>query len=268
MLLSIFFSWLGSSPRQMLAQSTDAQAAEKAVITTFNSKLAAKISSFKANNTGVWLYSLCNSSNVLIMLLFLWQGYYFPVGLQCSIHSDFELSHDLRVCGCYVLWFRSDHVLGVCYFLLRLARRFMNTFFPFRNNYHPSSKPPIYAQGNLIVNVPFSIRQQILWSRNRPNCIGEHNLVEFCISSCSTNVGINTSRLLLFTSWASEDVNSNQSATAELIIFQLSTTIYTVQPSLLLFRLNHSQPQISPIFHIKVLLNASASSSIPPLFIC
>ncbi|KAF4621138.1 hypothetical protein D9613_001150 [Agrocybe pediades] len=37
----------------MLAQSTDAQALEKSVIATFNTKLAAKISSFKANNTGV-----------------------------------------------------------------------------------------------------------------------------------------------------------------------------------------------------------------------
>ncbi|KAJ7053048.1 hypothetical protein C8F01DRAFT_1375591 [Mycena amicta] len=42
----------------MLAQSTSAQALEKSVLATFNSKLAAKISAFKAANSGVttWLW--------------------------------------------------------------------------------------------------------------------------------------------------------------------------------------------------------------------
>jgi len=42
----------------MLAQSTSAQSAEKTVIAGFNTKLVAKIASFKANNTGVstWLF--------------------------------------------------------------------------------------------------------------------------------------------------------------------------------------------------------------------
>lgn len=38
---------------QMLAEAASAQATEKAVILDFNSRLATKISQFKANNTGV-----------------------------------------------------------------------------------------------------------------------------------------------------------------------------------------------------------------------
>jgi hypothetical protein len=46
----------------MLAQPAASQALEKTVIAGFNTKLVAKIASFKANNTGVcpstWLFSI------------------------------------------------------------------------------------------------------------------------------------------------------------------------------------------------------------------
>lgn len=55
------FQWLTSSffLIQMLAQDQSARDAESLVINNFNTKLVAKISSFKSNNTGVNSFLLC-----------------------------------------------------------------------------------------------------------------------------------------------------------------------------------------------------------------
>ncbi|KAH9485803.1 Acetylesterase [Psilocybe cubensis] len=52
----------------MLAQSTDAQALEKSVIGTFNTKLVAKINSFAANNTGVKTFLWDSNAQFTAML--------------------------------------------------------------------------------------------------------------------------------------------------------------------------------------------------------
>jgi len=102
------FQWLTSSffLIQMLAQDQSARDAESLVINNFNTKLVAKISSFKSNNTGVNSFLLCwpfmcvSGTQYMIYSL----GLNLHLGLSHPIHHDFGLSHYLWVWRCHVLW--------------------------------------------------------------------------------------------------------------------------------------------------------------------
>lgn len=91
---------------QMLAQDQSARDAESLVINNFNTKLVAKISSFKSNNTGVNSFLLCwpfmcvSGTQYMIYSL----GLNLHLGLSHPIHHDFGLSHYLWVWRCHVLW--------------------------------------------------------------------------------------------------------------------------------------------------------------------
>lgn len=69
----------------MLAQDASAQAAEKTVITGFNSKLAAKATAFKSANSGVatWLYD-SNAAFTTILNS--------PTSVRGSFHHAFGIS--------------------------------------------------------------------------------------------------------------------------------------------------------------------------------
>jgi hypothetical protein len=79
----------------MIRQGTSATELEKTVITGFNSKLAAKISAFKAAHSGVCrniLYQHTEDNMVLCLI-----GYNLDMGLVRFVHYDLEFSQDLRI---------------------------------------------------------------------------------------------------------------------------------------------------------------------------
>lgn len=98
----------------MLAQDASAQALEKSVILDFNSRLAAKISQFQANNTGVRAPYFHFFLSGLISSYLLGDNIF--VGRQCTIHHYAQLSHHVRLPGRHLLRILADHVLGVSIF--------------------------------------------------------------------------------------------------------------------------------------------------------
>lgn len=67
----------------MLAQSASAQALEKSVIADFNTKLASRVTSFKANNTGVSRDKIgCD----VFLSTVIFTGCNVAVGFQCCVH--------------------------------------------------------------------------------------------------------------------------------------------------------------------------------------
>lgn len=99
----------------MLAQSTSAQSAEKTVIAGFNTKLAAKVASFKASNSGVstWLW---DSNAAFTTVLNSPTTYGFVDATSYGNTGDFWGYVSLMYCGISVTDFASA-----------------------RNNYHPSA---------------------------------------------------------------------------------------------------------------------------------
>lgn len=80
----------------MLAEPTTSQALEKTVIAGFNTKLAAKITSFKANNTGVRLQHWHTSMNAVLLIRRI-AGHDLAVGRERGLHDDPQRPDTVRI---------------------------------------------------------------------------------------------------------------------------------------------------------------------------
>ena len=81
----------------MLAQDQSARDAESLVINNFNTKLVAKIASFKSNNTGVNSFCSVDRSYVCVSGTQYTLGLNLHLGLSYPVYHDFGLSHYLWV---------------------------------------------------------------------------------------------------------------------------------------------------------------------------